>query len=63
MEIKGAASQTSPGFRVHAIIGYKDIAFPNLNPQMKAMYLFRDTLNTVCGSACEGNKQFWLIPV
>lgn len=32
-----AHRQGDPDFRIHAITGSKDIAFPNLDPQMKAM--------------------------
>lgn len=35
--IDAVARQGAPDFRVHAITGTKDIAFPNLDPQMKAM--------------------------
>ena len=31
------ARQGAPDFRIHAITGTKDIAYPNLDPQMKAM--------------------------
>lgn len=35
--IEAVSRQGSPDFRVHAITGSRDIAFPNLDPQMKAM--------------------------
>ena len=35
--VDAVARQGAPDFRIHAITGTKDIAFPNLDPQMKAM--------------------------
>ena len=40
-------AQGSPDFRIHAVTGSKDIAFPNLDPQIRAMQAlpaFRGTL-------------------
>ena len=36
------AKQGSPDFRVHAITGSRDIAFPNLDAQMRAMEAYPD---------------------
>ena len=37
--------QGSPDFRLHAVTGSKDIAYPNLDPQMQALKQYPDVFD------------------
>ena len=46
--------QGSPAFRIHAVTGTKDIAFPNLDPQIRAMQALPAFADRLAYSLLEG---------